>query len=145
MRLARLTSIAALFALAGLAAEEALPPRPQPLEGVGIDEKLGQPVDLDLTFLNESGRPVTLRQYFAHGRPVILNLVYYSCPMLCNLVLNGQTAVLRELPWTPGEQFEVVTVSIDPTEQPELARAKKAVYLESYERPAPGWHFEESS
>ncbi|MDX2150959.1 MAG: SCO family protein [Bryobacteraceae bacterium] len=118
-----------------------MPLRPEPLEGVGIDEKLGQSIDLDLTFVAENGRPVTLRQYFEKGRPVILNLVYYSCPMLCNLILNGQTAMLREIPWTPGEQFEVVTVSIDPTEQPDLAKSKKALYLESFERPAPGWHF----
>jgi protein SCO1/2 len=61
--------------------------------------------------------------------------------MLCNLVLNGQTNALREIPWTPGEQFEVVTISIDPTENFGLARGKKAVYLASYDRPAPGWHF----
>jgi protein SCO1/2 len=111
------------------------------LEGVGIDEKLGQAVDLDLTFIGEDGYPIALRSFFGKGRPVILNLVYYSCPMLCNLVLNGQTSALREIPWTPGEEFEVVTVSIDPTENFGMARGKKAVYLASYDRPAPGWHF----
>ena len=114
---------------------------PKELEGVGIAEKLGQAVDLDLTFIGEDGYPVTLRSFFGKGRPVILNLVYYSCPMLCNLVLNGQTSALREIPWTPGEEFEVVTISIDPTENFGLARSKKAVYLASYDRPAPGWHF----
>ncbi len=116
-------------------------PRPQELEGVGINEKLNQPVDLDLTFVAESGYPVKLREYFRKGKPVILNLVYYTCPMLCNLVLNAQTTALRSIPWTPGAEFEVVTISIDPTEHFGMAREKKAVYLSSYDRPAPGWHF----
>src|SRR5687768_3523813 len=114
---------------------------PRELEGVGVTEKLGQAVDLNLTFIGEDGYPVPMRSFFEKGRPVVLNLVYYSCPMLCNLVLNGQTAALREIPWTPGDQFEVVTISIDPTENFGLARSKKAVYLASYDRPAPGWNF----
>jgi protein SCO1/2 len=61
--------------------------------------------------------------------------------MLCNLVLNGQTSVLREIPWTPGEEFEIVTISIDPTEMFNLAVRKKQMYLDSYGKPAPGWHF----
>jgi protein SCO1/2 len=129
--------VPALFASA-LLANEALP---RELEGVGITEKLGQPVNLDLTFIAENGYPVALRSFFGKGRPVILNLVYYSCPMLCNLVLNGQTKALRDLSWTPGNEFEVVTISIDPTENFGLARSKKAVYLTSYERPTSGWHF----
>jgi protein SCO1/2 len=72
---------------------------------------------------------------------VILNLVYYSCPSLCDLILNGETVTLREIPWTPGKEFEMVTISIDPSENSELARAKKASYLHQYGRPAPGWHF----
>lgn len=116
-------------------------PLPEQLEGVGIEEKLGHQVDLDLTFIAEDGYPVALREYFGADRPVILNLVYYSCPMLCTLVLNGQTAALREMPWTPGEEYEVVTISIDPTETFAMSREKKAVYLTSYEKPAPGWHF----
>jgi protein SCO1 len=115
--------------------------RPAQLEGVGIEEKLGGKIDLNLEFVNESGRVVKLSEYFSQGRPVILDLVYYSCPMLCNLVLNGQTASLREIPWTPGKEFEVVSISIDPTETPELAAKKKQTYLAQYDRPAPGWHF----
>ena len=114
---------------------------PRELQGVGVDEKLGQKIDLNLTFIAEDGYPHKLAEYFAKGRPVILNLVYYSCPMLCNLVLNGQVEVLRQMPWTPGKEFEVVTVSIDPTENFGLARNKKAAYLASYDREAPGWHF----
>lgn len=114
---------------------------PRELQNVGVEERLGAPIDLGLTFTAENGYPVALRDYFKSGRPVILNLVYYSCPMLCNLLLNGQTAALRAVPGTPGKDFEVVTVSIDPGETFELARQKKATYLASYGREAPGWHF----
>jgi protein SCO1/2 len=116
-------------------------PLPRELEGVGVEEKLGGAVDLDLTFIGEDGYPVALREFFNQGRPVILNLVYYNCPMLCNLVLNGQTSALREIPWTPGEEYEVVTISIDPTETFALAGKKKELYLSNYGKPAPGWHF----
>jgi protein SCO1 len=135
--------ILALASLPGFAQTLPLPTSKLPLEleGVGIDEHLGRDIDLDLTFVAENGYPVPLRNYFQQGRPVILNLVYYSCPMLCNLILNGETQVLREIPWMPGKEFEVVTISFDPRESFDLARQKKAVYLESYNRPAPGWHF----
>jgi len=130
--------VAALLLSTGLANAQQTP---RELEGVSVTEKLGQQVDLDLTFIAENGYPVALREYFKKGKPVLLNLVYYTCPMLCNLVLNAQVAALREVPWTPGNEFEIVTVSIDPTENFKLAGDKKAAYLESYERPAPGWHF----
>jgi len=116
-------------------------PLPEELEGVGIEEELGTQIDLDLTFIAEDGHPVALSEYFESGRPVVLNLVYYSCPMLCTLVLNGQTTTLREIPWTPGEEYEIVTISIDPRDTFALAREKKQLYLTNYERPAPGWHF----
>ena len=64
------------------------------------------------------------------GRPVILDLVYYTCPKLCNLILNGQTEAMHEIPWTPGKEYEVVTISIDPEETYRLARKKKATYIE---------------
>lgn len=114
---------------------------PRELEGVGIDEKLGQKIDLSLHFIGEDGYPHALREYFSSGKPVILNLVYYSCPMLCTLVLNGQTEALRGIPHTAGQDFEIVTVSIDPTDNYKLAQAKRAAYLESYERSKQGWHF----
>lgn len=117
------------------------PEKPRALEGVGVDEKLGQSIDLNLEFMGTDGYPKALKSYFGQGRPVILNLVYYSCPMLCNLVLNGQTSVLREIPWTPGKEYDVVTISIDPTETWNLAANKKQTVLASFDRPAPGWHF----
>jgi protein SCO1 len=115
--------------------------RPPQLENVGIQEHLSRPVDLNLQFIGENGYPVALNEFFHKGRPVILNLVYYNCPMLCTLVLNAQTETMREIPWTPGVEYEVVTITIDPRESFADARKKKAIYLSSYDKPAPGWHF----
>jgi protein SCO1/2 len=134
----RFLAVLALVWGAAGSAQSGLPPE---LEGVGISEQIGRSVDLDLQFTAENGYPAPLRRYFQQSRPVILNLVYYSCPMLCNLLLNGQTAALRQIPGSPGTDFEIVTVSIDPSETFDLARQKRAVYLESYGRPAPGWRF----
>ena len=137
----RIASAALLlpFFLPVLSADESLP---QELEGVGIDEKLGASLNLDLQFTAENGYQVPLRSFFKSGKPVLLNLVYYSCPMLCNLVLNGQTSALREIPWTPGNEFEVVSISISPSDNYGLAASKKKYYMESYGRPAQaGWHF----
>lgn len=115
------------------------------LEGVGITEKLDQQVPLDLTFTDENGRPVRLGEYFRPGRPVILTLNYYSCPMLCTVQLNGLVDGLKQLDWTPGNQFEIVTVSFNPSETPTLARLKKQNYFKEYGRlaaaAAAGWHF----
>jgi protein SCO1 len=115
--------------------------RPPQLVGVEIKEHLNLPVDLSLEFIGENGYPVKLGEFFHKGRPVILDLVYYKCPMLCNLLLNGQTEAMREIPWTPGNEYEVVTISINPEEGFDIAREKKAIYMGSYDRPAPGWHF----
>lgn len=117
---------------------DALPPE---MEGVGITENIGRRVDLNLTFVAENGYPVSLRQLISGEKPVILNLVYYNCPMLCNLVLNGQIKALREIPWTPGREFDILTISINPNETFALAAAKKQAYLAAYDKPAPGWHF----
>jgi protein SCO1/2 len=123
---------------------------PVELEGVGVVEHRGESIPLDLRFIDENGLPVTLRQYFTTGRPVILNLAYYSCPMLCTMVLNGLVMGnggagngLRGVAWSPGTDFEVISVSIDPRDTPAIARAKKANYLKAYGRPetADGWHF----
>jgi protein SCO1/2 len=133
--------LAVLAAAAPVRAQLPSHETPRELEGVGIDEKLGQKIDLSLQFVGEDGYPHALSEYFASGKPVILNLVYYSCPMLCTLVLNGQTEALRQIPQTAGKDFEIVTVSIDPTENYRLAQSKRALYLESYERTKQGWHF----
>lgn len=114
---------------------------PFELEGVRVEENVGKPIDLGLEFTNERGYPEPLRDSFKDGKPVLLNLVYYTCPMLCNLVLNGQVQALRQIPWTPGNEFNIVTVSINPNEMFDLAQKKRMMYLTSYDRPAPGWHF----
>jgi protein SCO1/2 len=123
---------------AGLPASAA----PAALRDVGIDQRLNEPVPLDLTFRDEAGQPVTLGSLF-RGKPVILSLVYYRCPMLCTLVLNGLLRAMRALPFDAGQEFDVITVSFDPTDTPALAAQKKATYGEQYRRPsaADGWHF----
>lgn len=115
---------------------------PSVLREVGIDQKLNNQIPLDLVFRDEIGRPVALGQYFGK-RPVILALVYYDCPMLCTVALNGLLHSLKELKFNVGQEMEIVTVSFDPTEAPSLAAAKKAVYVGLYNRPgaAAAWHF----
>jgi protein SCO1/2 len=116
--------------------------RPDLLKDVGVDQKLDQSIPLNVTFRDEHGKPVQLAQYFGQ-KPVILSLVYYNCPMLCTQVLNGLESSLKLIPMEVGKQFDVVTVSIDPTERPVLAEAKQALYTGLYGRPkaAQGWHF----
>jgi protein SCO1 len=116
--------------------------RPDLLKDVGIDQKLGQQVPLALAFRDENGKSVQLSQYFGR-KPVILSLVYFNCPMLCTQVLNGQEAAMKGLPMEVGNQFEAVTVSIDPSDRPVLASVKKQMYAGMYGRPGAteGWHF----
>jgi protein SCO1/2 len=136
-----------LFA-AALPAQIYTPPEPTQLytrspllRSVGIDQKMGANVPLDLPFVDESGRDVMLRQYF--GKPVILALVYYQCPSLCNMVLNGVLSAVKNLSLTAGNQFNVVAVSFDPRETPDMARTKKQTYMKDYGRAGAeqGWHF----
>lgn len=116
--------------------------RPRILSDVGFDQRLGETVPLDAVFRDESGRAVKLGDYFGQ-RPVVLSLAYYECPMLCTVVLNGLASALDVVSYDPGKEFEVVTVSFEPRETPELAAAKKATYLRRYRRPgaAAAWHF----
>ena len=111
------------------------------LEGVGIEEKLGAQIDLGLTFIDTDGKPKELGEFFKKGRPVILVFAYYTCPMLCSMVLNGTSQVLREIPWTIGTEYEVITVTIDPRDNWEVAKKKRDSYLANYGRPTNGWHF----
>jgi protein SCO1/2 len=116
---------------------------PKPLNNVGIDQKLNEQVPLDTVFRDETGREVRLGEYFNHGRPVIITLVYYECPMLCNQVLNELAGSLKTLSFDVGKEFDVVTVSFDAREKPELAASKKETYMARYGRAgaAAGWHF----
>ena len=116
---------------------------PAVFDSVGVTEQLGTNIPQDLAFRDASGAAVQLGDYLDGERPVLLNLVYHDCPMLCNLVLDGMTNMLRELAWTPGGKFEIVTVSFSPREGPELAARQKAHYLDVLGKPgaAAGWHF----
>jgi protein SCO1/2 len=109
---------------------------------VGFDQRLGEQVPLDVVFRDEAGREAPLGSYFGR-RPVVLALVFHSCPLLCNQVLTGLTRSLKPLPLQAGVDFDVLAVSIDPEDTPELAARKKAGYLERYDRPGSesGWHF----
>lgn len=118
---------------------------PKALNGVGIDQKLNEQLPLDLMFTDENGNRVKLGQYFGK-KPVVLSLVYYQCPMLCNQVLNGMVTAFRVMAFKPGEEFEVVTISFDPRETATLAAAKKSTYvnyLPQAKRASAnaGWHF----
>lgn len=116
--------------------------RPREIQEVGLDEKLNTQVDPNLTFVDETGQTVALKDYFGKGRPVVLNLVYYSCPMLCGMVLQGVVASLKQVPYTAGQEIEVVTISFDPKETAALAAAKKNSIMQDYTRPGAdkGWH-----
>jgi protein SCO1 len=110
---------------------------------VGLDQRLNQQIPLDLTFMDEDGRPVQLRQYFG-SKPVLLTLVYYRCPMLCSQVLNGVAGALNGIVrFNVGRDFDVLTVSFDPRDTPKDAAESKQTYLGRYRRPgaAAGWHF----
>src|SRR5262245_58662704 len=118
---------------------------PAALKDVGIDQKLNQELPLELIFRDENGAPVKLGQYFGR-KPVVLSLVYYSCPMLCTQILNGMVTSFRALPFQVGKEFDVVTVSFDPREGASLASEKKKTYVgylraEAQKNADTGWHF----
>ncbi len=115
--------------------------QPKDLSGIGIDEKLGQFVPLDLTFRDENGNAVSLRQFIR--MPVILTPVYLHCPNVCSLLLQNLADALDKLPAEPGKDYTVLTVSFDETEKPDLARQKKETYLKMIQRPFPDdvWRF----
>ena len=128
--------------LAAAATASAQPTAQGPDATFTYDQRLSVPVPPDLAFRDESGRDVTLGDYFGK-RPIVFVLAQYRCPMLCNQVLNGLNEALRGLPGNAGEQYDVLVVSFDAREKPELAAAKKASYVADYGRPGAdgGFHF----
>jgi protein SCO1/2 len=116
---------------------------PTLLNGVTIAQRLNQPLPLDATFVDETGKAVKLGQYFDGKHPVILTLVYYKCPILCSEELKGLTGALEMVSYQPGKDFQIVAISIDPKETPAIAASKKREYVTYYGHPqsAPGWHF----
>ena len=118
-------------------------PAPKELEGVGITEHLDATVPKDLSFVDSEGHEVSLGQFFDGRRPVVLTMNYSNCPMLCGLQLNGLFKGLGAMDWTFGQQFDMVTVSLDPLETPQRATQTKDKYLKAYGRPGAGagWHW----
>jgi len=116
--------------------------RPPGLKNVGMRQNLNQPIPADLTFTDDLGRTVRLGDYFGK-KPIILNLVYFTCPMLCGEVLSGLENSLRRMKFEVGKEFDVITVSFDPHDTPEAASKKKSEFLRRYKRPGAeqGWHF----
>lgn len=149
-RLARALGLVLMLVLTAVPPASADDEPPAPLKNpqqrllgkVAIDQNLNQQLPLDLQFRDEEGDAVRLGQYFGE-RPVVLALVYYQCPKLCNQVLNGMTTALKSVDFTSGEDYEVVVVSFDPREGPELAKSKKAAYMYKFNREGAerSWHF----
>jgi protein SCO1/2 len=131
-----------LFAIPAIAQQNSATPPKLPGR-VAIAQKLDSQVPLDAMFRDETGKIVRLADYFKSGRPVLLNFMYYRCPMLCSTVLEGTTSTLTELKFDIGKEYDVITVSIDPRDTPEQATQKKDHYLKRYGRmsAASGWHF----
>lgn len=121
--------------------------QPADLKDVGIDQRLNQSLPLDLQFKDEAGNTVKLGDYFHAGRPVVLNLVYYTCPMLCGEELAGESGALGMLKFTPGNEYEIVSVSFNPDETPQDAAAAKKTYVGrlnehlDHKTDGSGWHF----
>ena len=116
---------------------------PAVLNGVKVEQHLNQQLPLDAPFVDESGQPVTLARYFHGDRPAILAMVYYKCPILCSEELKGLTGALEMVSYRPGRDFDIVAISIDPSETPAIAASKKREYVTYYghQDSAPGWHF----
>lgn len=132
-----------IFVAVAPASAQRKEPLPQELEGVGVTEYLDRSIPLGLEFRDSNGKPVKLQQFFDGKRPVLLTMNYSDCPMLCNLHLNGLFDAMKRMPWSIGDQFQMITVSIDPLETSERARMTKQKYLQAYRRAdaAEGWHF----
>ena len=115
---------------------------PRPLREIGFDQRLDERIPLDVEFRDDQGQTVPIGKYFGR-KPVVLAFVYYDCPMLCTMIMSSITSTLGVLSLDAGKDFELVMVSFDPREKPELAARKKAEYLHRYDRPAAadGWHF----
>lgn len=115
---------------------------PTVLQKVGVEQHLNQQLPMDAQFVDDHGNTVRLGDYFGK-RPAIVSLVYYNCPMLCSEEMDGLASALEMVKLTPGKDFEILIISIDPTETPQLAARKKAYYVKRYGRPetANGWHF----
>jgi protein SCO1/2 len=135
--------VAALPSFAQTASDIAGNLAAQKLQHAGFEQNLGTQIPTELSFTDENGQPVTLAKYFNKGRPVILTLNYFGCPMLCTMILNGVVECAKKVPFKVGREYEIVTVSFDPRDTAKLAAKKKENYLTALGQPdaATGWHF----
>jgi protein SCO1/2 len=140
-QLLRVVTVSIVFSLASLAHGE-VSMRTLSQE-VGLDQHLNEQLPLDLEFTDEHGKRVKLGQYFNNNKPVIINCVYFRCPMLCTQVMNGLLKSAQGMSLRIGEDYDIISVSIDPRETPEMAAAKKETYVRNYRRVGSedGWHF----
>jgi protein SCO1 len=113
------------------------------LKNIDVIEHLGESIPMDMEFTNDQGKLITLGDYFNKGKPVIIVMAYYECPMLCTFVLNGLAEVASKLYYVPGKEYQIITISIDPKETARLARVKKQTYIETLNKPGAekGWDF----
>lgn len=117
--------------------------KPAILEEIGVDEKLGDSIPMDLEFVNSEGQNIRLSDLIEDGKPILLNPLYYECPTLCGLILDAVYNVVNELAWSPGTDYTIISFSIDPEETPEIAAISKEKYLSQLDRAGSdeGWHF----
>lgn len=138
-----LVLLCSLFFLFDTAIAQLNQNRPAVLDQIGVDEKLGNTIPLELRFADSNGDSVSLGDLVESGKPVLLNPLYYECPTLCSLVLDGVFSAVEDLAWSPGSDYTIISFSIDPEETPELAAETRNTYLTSLNRPGAGdgWHF----
>jgi len=136
-------SVISVFLIADLAYGQLNREKPAILDGVGVEEKLGDRIPMDLTFATSDGDSVTIAELMKDGKPVLLNPLYYDCPTLCGLVLDAVFNVVQDLSWNPGKDYTIISYSIDPNEKAELAAKNKAEVMADLDRPgtSEGWHF----
>lgn len=143
MKLTYIITTAALLIANSASLQAQSNQRPSYLEGVGIKQNLNAQVPLDAQFRDETGRPVTLRSYMTDGRPVVLALVYYTCPNLCDQILHGMVTAMRQISFRPGRDYDVIAISINPQETPSQAAEKRMNTVNGYlpGGSLDGWHF----
>lgn len=135
--------VISVFFIADLAYGQLNTEKPAILDEVGVEEKLGDNIALELTFATSEGDSISIADLMKEGKPVLLNPLYYECPTLCGLVLDAVLNVVHELSWSPGNEYTIISYSIDPNEKAELAAKNKAEVMNDLERTGAenGWHF----
>ncbi len=135
--------VISVFFIADLAYGQLNTEKPALLDDVGVEEKLGENIPMELTFATSEGDSITIADLMKEGKPVLLNPLYYECPTLCGFVLDAVLNVVHELSWSPGNEYTIISYSIDPTEKSELAAKNKAEVMSDLDRTGAedGWHF----